>query len=818
MSPAAFLLRPARWLEAITRYRGSTSGGPNSAYELCVRRIPLEERGQFDLSHWRVAFNGAETVRQDTMEAFCNAFSPYGFRRQAFRPCYGLAEATLHVTSGQGEAMPRVHTVDRDLLGRNSVANATADTRRARTLIGCGYSGFESQVEIVNPETLEPCSAGTVGEIWVAGKHVAGGYWSRCEESSRTFQARTKRGEGPFLRTGDLGYAQDGELYVTGRIKDLIILWGTNHYPEDIEATVAQANPAMRPGSCAAFAVELDGEERLVVAQEVRRSFRECDQAALIQTIRSSVAAQHDVQVYAVVLLRPGTLPKTSSGKIQRHQCATAFLDGSWDTIASSITTESRAGEDGSPITELEQLLTDSWREVLGAERIGVNDNFFELGGSSIQAAMLANRLQERLGETISPGVFFEMPTVAGLARYLTQYHGDSVAQLLRNISNPSVPPEHASAHSGAIGETQVQQLRRVIRRLAPAHEQTHLKKNPRAVFILSPPRSGSTLFRVILGGHSRLFAPPELQLLPFQTLEERRATFANPNEFWLEGAVRAWMEALACDASEAEEVMHQAEQQRLSTKDFYLQLQSAIGDRMLVDKTPSYSLDIYALQRAERLFDDPLYIHLVRHPYDTIRSFESASLHLLTRVFLDGELDCTPHELAELAYNVCHRNILEFLQGIPSTRQHRLQFESLVQSPEHEVEVICRFLDLPFDRAMLLPYADKKTRMTDGTRESIPMIGDPKFHSHQGIDASAAHRWRVAGNGKGLGEITWDLAQALGYQRNGIVADPSKTQSNHVPDCITSLEASALLSRIHELREDQVDGLLDSLWKSQEQ
>ncbi|HEX2222817.1 MAG TPA: fatty acyl-AMP ligase, partial [Thermoanaerobaculia bacterium] len=255
MSPVAFLQKPLRWLEAISRYRATTSGGPNFAYELCVRKTTVEERARLDLSSWKVAFNGAEPVRETTLERFAEAFAASGFRREAFYPCYGLAEATLFVTGGELGRFPRVEVVDAAALERNEVRPAF-DGDPARRLVSNGRAWLGQQVVLADPETGLECPAGRVGEIWVAGPSVARGYWRNPEATERDFGAFLADGQGPFLRTGDLGFAAGGELYVTGRLKDLIIIRGRNHYPQDLELTAERSHPDLHAGGGAAFAVD----------------------------------------------------------------------------------------------------------------------------------------------------------------------------------------------------------------------------------------------------------------------------------------------------------------------------------------------------------------------------------------------------------------------------------------------------------------------------------------------------------------------------------------------------------------------------------
>ncbi len=334
MAPVAFLQQPLRWLRAIDRYRATTSGGPNFAYEHCVRRIDPAEAADLDLSCWATAFNGAEPVRADTLQRFARTFAPTGFDPSSFYPCYGLAEATLLVTGGERRTPIRTR--------EHSAEARTEKTKKGQRLVGCGHAWGGQTVRIVEPDARRPLPDGTEGEIWVAGPAVARGYWRREEETRETFRA-TLTGDGagdagPFLRTGDLGLFDGGELYVTGRRKDLIILRGRNHYPQDIELSAEGAHPGVRPGCGAAFGVEVDGEERLVVVVEVERrpSGGPLDPADVADAVRQAVAEDHEVLVHEVVLVRSATIPKTSSGKIQRRACRAQYLEGTLRVVATS--------------------------------------------------------------------------------------------------------------------------------------------------------------------------------------------------------------------------------------------------------------------------------------------------------------------------------------------------------------------------------------------------------------------------------------------------------------------------------------------------
>jgi acyl-CoA synthetase (AMP-forming)/AMP-acid ligase II len=347
IAPAAFLMRPFRWLEAISKTRAAMSGGPNFAFDLCVQKIGRAERATLDLSSWKLAYVGAEPVRAHTLERFAETFAECGFRREALWPCYGLAEATLMVTNRQRETGYRTRFVE----------DGTAE------VVGVGFPIADSEIRIVDPVSRVALPDGAVGEIWCRSPSVAAGYWNQPEASAEVFGARLANGEGPFLRTGDLGLLDGGELYVTGRIKEVIIVRGRKHYPSDIEDTVEKMSFGAsyhRAGGCVAFAeTTAAGDERVWLAVEVERRQRErrrasamaperrrgadrrhrpfvyryeeptpFDPESLVRSLRRAIAADYGVELAGVFLLRPGAIPKTSSGKKQRLLCGKQLLDG----------------------------------------------------------------------------------------------------------------------------------------------------------------------------------------------------------------------------------------------------------------------------------------------------------------------------------------------------------------------------------------------------------------------------------------------------------------------------------------------------------
>ncbi len=482
MSPASFLKRPLGWLRAMSDHRATVSGGPNFAYSLCVSKTTPEERRELDLSKWRLAFCGAEPIRPDTLRRFAEAFACAGFREEAFYPCYGLAEATLLVSGSDGPRRPLVKRVDRGALSEHRVVEVENDQEQAvQALVGCGTTWLGQEVAIVDTETHRRLPERQVGEIWVRGLSVAKGYWDRPEDTRLDFLA-TIAGEEPktFLRTGDLGFVSDGELFVTGREKEMIIVRGRNLYPHDIELSVSRSHPALTAGAGASFAVEVDGEERLVAVHEVDRQFRNGDLHDVIRRARRAIVDDHDLDPYAVVLIRTASLPRTTSGKVQRNLCRRQYLDGGLTVVAqwtngggSGDASDGRpppAGDGAShsgthqpasagsvvaspttrrkplPFTKPDRPLTASEIDRL-AERIEVflldwlaaraaavagevhrDRPFAEFGLDSLSAVELSAELEQWLHVQLTPVVAWNYPTPAAMSRYLAELAGGVAA------------------------------------------------------------------------------------------------------------------------------------------------------------------------------------------------------------------------------------------------------------------------------------------------------------------------------------------------------------------------------------------------------
>lgn len=434
MAPIDFLQKPIRWLQAISQFRATISGGPNFAYRICSDEIDLKKCEGIDLSSWQVAFNGAEPIDADVLHRFAEKFNSLGFSTSQFCPCYGMAETTLLITSSTcGDAL---------------VLDRQPGEQQRSSLVGCGeIVASEMDIRIVDPETSQEKAAGDEGEIWAAGGSVAAGYWNRPEQTEQTFAARLNGCDTlRFLRTGDIGYSRDGQLYVTGRLKDLIIIRGVNHYPQDIERTVEQAHPALQIGGGAAFSIQVDGEERLAVIQEVRRTeLRGLDVNQVCDAIHAAVIESHDLRVAGIRLIRPGGVPKTTSGKVQRGQARRQYLAnqfhcvGQWDElaaappIATSPTPESVPSSNRFAVNEFLNQSNDDSKELrqwllskialrlkLAPAQVDVHQPLSNYGLDSLAAVRLAGEASEHLGRAIPPTLAYEYPTIALIADYLT--------------------------------------------------------------------------------------------------------------------------------------------------------------------------------------------------------------------------------------------------------------------------------------------------------------------------------------------------------------------------------------------------------------
>ena len=454
LSPMAFLQKPVRWLRAVTRYGVTISGGPNFAYDLCTRKVTEEELEGLDLSSWELAYNGAEPIRASTLDEFSERFAAVGFRPESFYPCYGMAETTLIITGSDRSKLPAMQTVDIDSLHDHRVVPVAPHDRNAHVLVGCGRILPDEEVVIVDTQTNKQLPFGRVGEIWVSSPSVGQGYWNDSEVTEQTFRAKLSDGEGgPYLRTGDLGFIKEDQLYVTGRLKDLIIIRGVNRYPQDVELTVERSNQRLQPGAVGAFAVDIEGRERLVVVGEVERT-RSKDWSDVIESIRQSVTLEHDVPPEGIVLVRFGSIPKTSSGKIQRHACRNCFLEGSLSVVAQWFAWEeedeeltqtvvpasdvlvapSRDAGTASQVVDADVLavVVEQVKEVAKerAKSITADSNIAaDLGLDSLERMQIANLLEEIFAGRFPEEVLQEVETCGEVALAIQNYMNPALAK-----------------------------------------------------------------------------------------------------------------------------------------------------------------------------------------------------------------------------------------------------------------------------------------------------------------------------------------------------------------------------------------------------
>ncbi|MFL6236020.1 MAG: amino acid adenylation domain-containing protein, partial [Thermoanaerobaculia bacterium] len=676
------------------------------------RQLIWADRSAPDLALRYVVFGG-EALEPASLVPW---FERHGDQTPRLINMYGITETTVHVTYrpiGWEEA------------------------RGSGSVIGRPIPDLGLYVLDANGQ---PLPVGVPGEIHVGGAGLALGYLGRPELTAQRFVPNPWGEPGSRLyRSGDLArFLANGDLEYLGRIDHQVKIRGFRIELGEVESALA-SQASVRE---AVVLAREDGAERRLVAYVVAD-----EEAPTLPELREALAASLPEYMLPSALVVLEAMPLTANGKVDRK--------------ALPAPDAPRPGLGGSyeePATDLERFLAGLWREVLGLQQAGLRDDFFALGGSSISGAVLVNRLQEELREIVQVVVIFDAPTIAELAAYLIEQHPAAVERL---FGAEALGGRRAGeAAEKPVDEAGLQTLRGLVRPLAPRMRVS--PKNPPAVFVLSPPRSGSTLLRVMLGGHPKLFSPPELELLSFNTLQERRKAFSGRDAFWLEGVIRAVMEIRGCDAAEAEALVEDCEREDLTALEFYGRMQEWLGGRMLVDKTPSYALDPAILRRAEEGFEEPLYIHLIRHPMGMIHSFEEAKLD---QIFFRQEHPFSRRQLAELIWLASHENIVEHLRGVPAGRQHWVRFEDLLREPEAAMRGICAFLGLDYHPDMAEPYKERPARMTDGIHAESRMLGDVKFHEHKSVDRSTAESWRQHYTRDFLGDVTWRLASELGYE-----------------------------------------------------
>jgi acyl-CoA synthetase (AMP-forming)/AMP-acid ligase II/acyl carrier protein len=490
MAPAHFLQRPARWLEAISKFGATISGGPDSAFRLCTERVPQEEKSHLNLARWKVAFNGSERVRSDTMTRFAEAFAPSAFKAEAFFPCYGLAEATLLVTGGRSREMEAMAAGWTDSLDNNCSLGKECET----VVVNCGRAALDTEVIVVDPQRLEPVPDGILGEIWVRGPGVSPGYWTQAVGTESWFDGRLAGQPAlRYLRTGDLGFLHDGELFPAGRLKDLIVVAGVNYFPEDLEHIAEASHVAIGGQGAVAFACERDSQERVVLVVEVKRHLRDPD--AVLKAIRGSLGAELGVPLDSLILVPAGSLPRTSSGKKQRSETRLLYLEGCLAVIA-----EWRAGNEACAAadTQLRDMPPDydalalgEWiarhlTEALGGVEVSPADFVDEFGLDSLAAANFVHRLQTQLDRVVPLDLFCRHKTVLQVSESILASEPSSSVPMEEGLGEPTpgqlalwlthqiapeVDPYHIATSIRLTGNVDFNEVKSAVQRLVARHE-----------------------------------------------------------------------------------------------------------------------------------------------------------------------------------------------------------------------------------------------------------------------------------------------------------------------------------------------------------
>ena len=585
-------------------------------------------------------------------------------------------------------------------------------------------------------EHMRPVPIGTPGELYIGGVQVAVGYVNRDDLTDERFIPDPFDPPGRLYRTGDLArWLPSGQVDFLGRLDHQVKIRGQRIELGEIEATLG-----LHPSVLEAAVTVMDtSAEPNLVAHIMSRG-----EPAGDPELRSFLATRLPTYMIPTTFLFHGALPLTSSGKVDRK------VLGEFSLVPRQPRIMAVAAND------LERFLLETWRTVLERPDVGPTDRVFDLGASSLHAAAFVNRVQRELDEVIYVVTVFTAPTVAEYAAFLAREYPRAIAR--RFGGSPSAA---RASNEDPVDETALRRMAEVVPTFGPYPSWERGEPNPSAIFVLSPPRSGTTLLRVMLAGHPRLFAASELQLLPFDTLADRRAAFQGRFSPWREGTIRAVMALEDCDALAATEVMESHERAGLSSKQFYRWLQTRAESRLLVDKSPTYALDLGALRNAELGFDEPRYIHLIRDPIAMSRSFES--YHMDQILFLRDH-QWSGRILGELVWALSHRNILQFAEEIPKERMLRVRFEDLVADPPSVMHEVAAFLGLDFDERLVRPYERLDTKMVDGLYPDSTPMGDTRLLERSHIDPGVVDKWSGPRASVILGEPTVRLAQQFGY------------------------------------------------------
>ncbi len=613
------------------------------------------------------------------------------------------------------------------------------NARREESVVPIGWPVSNTQIHILD-DRLNRVADGQHGELHIGGIQVGMGYWRRPELTAERFieDPFSTRAGARLYKTGDLARRrQDGAIEFLGRMDFQVKIRGQRIELGEIEAALESINEIQQ---AAVLARQFEADDTHLVAYYCGPGSADLDDTALRQSLARTLP-EYMLPQYFVNLKN---MPISPNGKLDRKLLPDPRLPAGTDA--------------GISIDDpVEAYVAEIWRQELRLPSLGIEQRFFEVGGTSLGAARIVARLQKELGEFIYVVSMFDAPTVREYAGFLRNEYPDALARVLK-INVARQRPQDAI---GRLSDEDFDTFENAVPKLCASNSATG-EKNPPAIFVLAPPRSGTTLLRVMLAGHKDIFAASELQLLGFETMRSRREAYAGKYSLWLEGLLRCVMEVRSCSLDEATEIVAAMERDSLTTKDCYKWLQDQIGPRLLVDKSPSYATDRAALEKAEQDFQDPLYIHLVRHPYGMARSFVN---YRIEQVLYLPDSPYAGQQLAELVWTTSHRTILSFLEEIPQERQFRLKFEDLVKSPETEMRTMCNRFGIAFDSGLTTPYVNLESKMVDGVHaESTPM-GDTRLLERRTIDPAVATAWKCEHEHDFLASPSVTIAKALGYE-----------------------------------------------------
>jgi amino acid adenylation domain-containing protein len=611
------------------------------------------------------------------------------------------------------------------------------------SVVPVGYP-IPEKLAVILDEAGDQLPPGNIGEIGVRSRHLPPGYWRQPELTRQKYHNAGSDSDTRLYLTGDLGrYRTDGCLEYCGRKDSQVKIRGHRIETSEVENVVRELHGILE--------TVVIPRERSADEHELTCYFVSIPGTSVVEdAVRRHLLGKLPAYMIPTTFMRVDALPRNANQKI--------------DVAALPIPSvaSNRKADGFVPAGDpLQRHLVELWQTILDVRPIGIDDDFFELGGDSLQGMRVVNQLQPLLESALHVPPLFENPTIATYAKFLEANYGE---QLRRRMS---LNDTNAGQHSGGLDAAKLRRVHDEISAFPIASRSVaqHASKNPPAIFVLAPGRSGTTLLRVVLGGHPLLFAPPELHLLSHATMDQRRACITQRMQRGrLDGAIQALLTARNCSVEEAEAIIRGYEDGQLPIGDFYRELQTQVAPRRLVDKTPMYAWRTEILERAEELFDQPLYIHMLRHPYGVILSYEEMRMDQMA--LIRRPIGVTLAEFAEALWLISHQSILNFLSHVPQHRQMRLSFEELVTTPRDTIATLCQFLNLDLAPGMLDPYQERQQRMTDQIRPMTWATGDPKFHQHTEINSTVAHRWRDVYRADFLCDESWQTAERLGYSR----------------------------------------------------